>query len=80
MPPGSIGLRAKIMRRIPRRRIRRFFSCVSQVEAKRVYDRYFNRSRLRVKAIRSVAAKIARGIFMMLKNGEVFDMKRCFGG
>ena len=49
-------------------------------EAKRVYDRYFNRSRLRVKAIRSVAAKIARGIFMMLKNGEVFDMKRCFGG
>lgn len=49
-------------------------------EAKRVYDRYFNRSRLRVKAIRSVAAKIARGIFMMLKNGKVFDMKRCFGG
>lgn len=49
-------------------------------KAKRVYDRYFNRSRLRVKAIRSVAAKIARGIFMMLKNGKVFDMKRCFGG
>lgn len=48
-------------------------------EAKRVYDRFFNKSRLRVKAIRAVAAKLARGIFMMLKNGEVFDMKRCFG-
>ena len=48
-------------------------------EAKRYYDRLFNRSRLRVKAIRSVAAKMARAIFMMLKHGETFDLKRCFG-
>ena len=48
-------------------------------EAKRYYDRLFNRSRLRVKAIRSLAAKMARAIFMMLKHGETFDLKRCFG-
>ncbi len=48
-------------------------------EAKRYYDRPFNRSRLRVKAIRSLAAKMARAIFMMLKHGETFDLKRCFG-
>ena len=48
-------------------------------EAKRYYDRLFNRSRLRVKAIRSVAAKMARAIFMMLKHGETFDLKLCFG-
>lgn len=44
-------------------------------EAKRYYDRLFNRSRLRVKAIRSLAAKMARAIFMM----QTFDLKRCFG-
>ena len=41
-------------------------------EAKRYYDRLFNRSRLRVKAIRSLAAKMARAIFMMLKHGEKY--------
>ena len=33
---------------------------------------------LRVKAIRALAAKISRAIFHMLRNGEVFDVKRCF--
>ncbi len=48
-------------------------------EAKALYDRYYNRSRLRVKAIRAIAAKLARAVFMMLKNGEAFNLKRCFG-
>ena len=48
-------------------------------EAKPVYDRLYNRSQLRVKAIRAMAAKLARAIFMMLKTGEVFDLRRCFG-
>lgn len=33
---------------------------------------------LRVKAIRALAAKISRAVFHMLRNGEVFDVKRCF--
>lgn len=45
---------------------------------KRVYDRYFNRSGLRVKAIRTVAAKIARALFYVLKNKQPFDANRCF--
>lgn len=48
-------------------------------EAKRYYDKMFNRTHLRVKAIRSTAAKLARAVFMMLKYGESFDVKRCFG-
>ena len=48
-------------------------------EAKRYYDKMFNRTHLRVKAIRSTAAKLARAVYMMLKHGEVFDVERCFG-
>ena len=48
-------------------------------EVKRFYDRTFNRTRLRVIAIRIVAAKLARAIYMMLKHGEAFDVSRCFG-
>lgn len=33
---------------------------------------------LRVKAIRALAAKVSRAVFHMLRNGEVFDVKRCF--
>ena len=33
---------------------------------------------LRVKAIRALAAKVSRAVFHMLRNGEVFDAKRCF--
>ena len=32
---------------------------------------------LRVKAIRALAAKVSRAVFHMLRNGEVFDVKRC---
>lgn len=49
-------------------------------EAKAFYDRTFRRVKLRVKAIRILAAKLARAIFKMLDTGEVFDIKRCFGG
>lgn len=49
-------------------------------EAKAFYDRTFRRVKLRVKAIRILAAKLARAIFKMLETGEVFDIKRCFGG
>ena len=47
--------------------------------AKRFYDKIFNRTHLRVKAIRAVAAKLARAIFMMLKHGQDFEAARCFG-
>ena len=33
---------------------------------------------LRVKAIRALAAKVSRAVVHMLRNGEVFDVKRCF--
>lgn len=49
-------------------------------EAKAFYDRTFRRVKLRVKAIRILAAKLARAIFKMLETGEVFDIKRCFAG
>lgn len=47
--------------------------------AKKFYDRNFNRTHLRVKAIRAVAAKLARAIYTMLKSGESFDVNRSFG-
>lgn len=47
--------------------------------AKKFYDRIFNRTHLRVKAIRAVAAKLARAIYMMLKHGQNFESARCFG-
>lgn len=47
-------------------------------QCKRVYDRYINRSGLRVKAIRTVAAKIARVLFHILKNKQSFNAARCF--
>lgn len=49
-------------------------------EANAFYDRTFRRVKLRVKAIRILVAKLARAIFKMLETGEVFDIKRCFGG
>lgn len=49
-------------------------------EAKAFYDRHFRRTKLRVKAVRIVAAKLARAVFKMLQTGEVFDIKRCFEG
>ena len=49
-------------------------------EAKAFYDRTFRRVKLRVKAIRILATKLARAIFKMLETGEIFDIKRCFGG
>lgn len=42
------------------------------------YERKFKKYRLRVKAIRTLAAKLAGAIFMMLKHGETFDLNRCF--
>lgn len=47
-------------------------------EAKKCYERLFNRYRLRVVAIRAVAAKLAVAIFHMLRDGAVFEIKRCF--
>lgn len=55
------------------------FVCRYNPEAKRCYDRMFQKSRLRVKAIRSLAAKLARAIYMMLKHGKPFELQRCFG-
>lgn len=46
--------------------------------ASQYYERKLKKTRLRVKAIRTLAAKIAGAIFMMLKHGEVFDVNRCF--
>lgn len=48
-------------------------------EVKTEFQRLLARSgNLRVKAIRTLAAKISRAIFYMLRNGEVFDVNRCF--
>lgn len=48
-------------------------------EVKRYYDRMFSRQKLRVKAIRTVAAKLTRAVWHMLRSNEEFDVKRCFG-
>ena len=49
-------------------------------DVERVYSRLLARSGgLRVKAIRSLAAKISRAIYQMLKHDENFDVKRAFG-
>lgn len=56
------------------------FVCRYNPEAQRCYDRLFAKHRLRVKAIRAIAAKLCRAIYMMVKHGTVFDVKRCFGG
>lgn len=47
-------------------------------EIKRCYQTYFNKSKLRVKAIRTIAAKLARAIWYMLKNDEDFNVKLTF--
>lgn len=47
-------------------------------EVKKKYDKLFKKSHLRAKAIRSLAAKIARCIWHMLKNDEDFDIQRAF--
>lgn len=47
-------------------------------EIKRCYQMYYNKSKLRVKAIRTIAAKLARAIWYMLKNDEDFNVKLTF--
>lgn len=47
-------------------------------EVKKKYDRLFKKSRLRAKAIRSLAAKIARCIWHMLMKNEDFEIQRAF--
>ena len=47
-------------------------------EVKKKYDKLFKKSRLRAKAIRSLAAKIARCIWHMLTKDEDFDIQRAF--
>ena len=47
-------------------------------EAKRKFDKLLNKHKLRVRAIRPIAAMLARAIFQMLKNDEDFDVTRCF--
>ncbi len=42
------------------------------------YDRLFAKTKLRVKAIRALAAKMARAIWQMLKKQEAFDVNLCF--
>lgn len=47
---------------------------------RRVFDKLLSRyGGLRVKAIRTLAAKLARAIFYVFKNKECFSMERCFG-
>lgn len=47
--------------------------------AKKLFDKLMNKyGGLRVKAIRTVAAKIARALWHMAKTGEAFNAKRCF--
>lgn len=46
---------------------------------KKFYDRMFKRQKLRVKTIRTLAAKLARASWHMLKNKEDFDVSRLFG-
>lgn len=46
---------------------------------KKYYDRMFKRQKLRVKAIRTLAAKLARAVWHMLKKNEGFDLQRLFG-
>ena len=48
-------------------------------DAKRYYEKLQRKyGQLRVKAIRVMAAKIARCVFQCLSKGEAFDVKRCF--
>lgn len=46
---------------------------------RKYYDRMFKRQKLRVKAIRTLAAKLARAVWHMLKKNENFDLQRLFG-
>lgn len=50
-------------------------------QAHKCYERLLKRDtqHLRVKAIRSVAVKIARAIWNVLSKGVCFDVERCFG-
>jgi transposase len=47
-------------------------------EARRFYDRKKARTN-GIVATKALAHKLARACYHMLKNGEPFDMKRCFG-
>ena len=48
--------------------------------AAKMYARLFKKyGKLRVKAIRSLAARIARAVYHMLKHKETFDEVKCFG-
>lgn len=46
--------------------------------AKYKFDKLLKKHKLRVRAIRPIAAMLARAIFQMLKNDEDFDITRCF--
>ena len=49
--------------------------------ARKVYDRLLNKAGgLRVKAIRTLAAKLARGLHRALSKGQVFDIEYCLCG
>lgn len=53
----------------------------SDKTTRRVYDRLLTKAKgLRVKAIRTLAAKIARGLFQALKAGQPYNVALCFGG
>lgn len=51
--------------------------------AKKAYERSLKKHQHvaygRVIALRSLAARIARGIYAALSTGEVFDPRKCFG-
>lgn len=48
---------------------------------RKIYDRLLNKAKgLRVKAIRTLAAKIARGLYQALRQKLPFSTQRCFGG
>jgi transposase len=48
--------------------------------AAKMYARLFKKyGKLRVKAIRSLAARLARAIYHVLKTKEPFDEEKCFG-
>ena len=52
--------------------------CRFNPEVQSYYDRMFRRQKLRVKTIRTIAAKIARAVWHMLKDKTVFDLRKCF--